>query len=235
MNIADYQKYIAADTLMGPSSARILEELFHRYPLNLKKDSMILDLGCGKGLTSLIIARETGAKVYANDLWISAEDNQKRFEAWGMGTQILPVCEDANRLNFEEKMFDALSSIDAYHYFATAPGFFSDKILPFLKDRAVVLIGIPGVKNEYAGRSDELLSDWLGNEAYMFKSPGEWKEIIGNHERIESVETFEMDCFDHAWNEWFDTKHRYALGDQQFFESLIRPYTCFVGICIKLK
>lgn len=91
------------------------------------------------------------------------------------------------------------------------------------------------MKDEYAGRSEELLSDWLGNEAYMFKSPAEWKNIIGSHERIETVDTWEMNCFDPAWNEWFATGHQYAMGDQQFFQSLIRPYTCFVGVCIKLK
>ena len=60
----------------------------------------ILDLGCGTGLTSLIIAKETGAKVFANDLWVSAEENQKRFDRWGVGGQITPVCVDANNLPF---------------------------------------------------------------------------------------------------------------------------------------
>ena len=69
----------------------------------------------------------------------------------------------------------------------------------------------------------------------MFKSSAEWREIIGNHERMETVETWELGCFDLAWDEWFATGHKYALEDQQFFETLIRPYTCFVGIYIKLK
>ena len=132
-------------------------------------------------------------------------------------------------------MFQALVSVDAYHYFATGKDFFKEKILPFLKDGAMVLIGVPGMKNEYAGRSEELLHDWLGDEAYMFRSPSEWKEIIGTHERIESVETWEMDCFDPAWAEWFATGHKYALGDQRFFEGLIKPYTCFAGICIRVR
>ena len=52
---------------------------------------------------------------------------------------------------------------------------------------------------------------------------------------METVETWELGCFDLAWDEWFATGHKYALEDQQFFETLIRPYTCFVGIYIKLK
>lgn len=64
--------------------------------------------------TSLIIARETGAKVFANDLWMSAEENGKRFAKWGIGGQVTPVCEDANHLPFEKKQFRAMVSIDSY-------------------------------------------------------------------------------------------------------------------------
>ena len=235
MDISKYEQYISVETMMGPSSVRILEELLDKYPLHLSPDALILDLGCGTGLTSLIIAKETGAKVFANDLWVKAEDNEKRFTEWGVGTQITSVCEDANNLTFEEKKFDALVSVDSYHYFAGYKGFFQEKILPFMKDNGVVLIGIPGLKEEYAGRAEELLSDWLGDDAYMFKSPKLWKDLIGSHNRIETVETWEMDCFNNAWSEWLSMDHDFARGDKKHFETIIKPYTCFVGIHIKLK
>lgn len=235
MKLENYKEYMTAEILMGPNSARILEELLVKYPVHLSSEDKVLDLGCGKGLTSLVLARETGAKVYANDLWISAEDNAKRFSEWGAGEQITPVHEDANTLAFEEGQFSLLVSIDSYHYFATNKGFFAEKILPFLGDKAVALIGIPGIRDEYAGRSGELLSEWLGEEAHMFISPKEWKEIIGDHDRIEKTETWEMDCFDLAWKDWLATGNEYALGDRPFFETRIKPYTCFVGIYIRIK
>ena len=235
MNISDYKKYISSEFMMGPNSVRVLEELFDKYPLQLTSDDLILDLGCGKGLTSLVIAKETRVKVYANDLWISAEENEKRFALWGVSEQVMPFCEDANNLHFEEKQFRVLVSIDSYHYFAGHKGFFQEKILPFIKDSGIVLIGIPGLKDEYEGRAEELLSDWLGDEAYMFKSPKTWKELIGNSNRIESAEMWEMDCFDKAWSEWLEVDNKFANGDRQHFETIISPYTCFVGIYIKLK
>lgn len=235
MNIDDYKQYISAETMMGPNSIRILEELLDRYPLQLRPDDSVLDLGCGTGMTSLVIAKETGAGVYANDLWVSAEENGKRFESWGIRAQVIPVCEDANDLHFKEKQFNALVSIDSYHYFAGCTGFFQEKILPFLKDKGVVLIGIPGLKDKYTDRAEELLSDWLFEDAHMFKSPKRWKELIGSSDRIESVNTWEMDCFSKAWSEWLAVDNEFARGDKQYFETIIEPYTCFVGIYIKLK
>ena len=235
MNIGDYNVYNPAELMMGPNSVRLLAELFGRYPLRVAPDDRILDLGCGTGLTSLIIAKETGAKVFANDLWVSAEENQKRFDGWGVGGQITPVCVDANNLPFENKQFRALVSIDSYHYFAGKKGFFEEKILPFMEDNGEVLIGIPGLKDEYSGRAEELLSGWLGEDAHMFKSPKLWRELIGSNDRLESVEIWEMDCFHEAWDDWLATNKKFALGDKKYFETIIKPYTCFVGIYIRLK
>ena len=122
------------ELLMGPNSIRILEELLNKYSLNLSNDDILLDLGCGKGLTSFVLAKETCAKIYANDLWISKEDNKQRFIEWDVINQVVPFCEDANSLGFNKKIFEALVSVDAYHYFGTNPSFFNENILPFLKD-----------------------------------------------------------------------------------------------------
>lgn len=235
MNLGDYKAYISAETMMGPNSIRILAELFNKHHLQFASDDEILDLGCGTGLTSFVIAKETGARVFANDLWISAEENRKRFDEWGIEERITPICQDANSLHFEKRQFRALISIDSYHYFAGSKGFFQEKLLPFMKEDGVVLIGIPGLKEEYTGCAKELLSDWLGDDSYMFKSPKHWRELIGASDRIESVETWEMDCFYEAWEDWLATNHKFALGDKKYFETIIKPYTCFVGIYIQLK
>lgn len=230
-----YKDFFKAEYLMGPNSLRLLEELLDTYPLPDNADKTVLDLGCGTGLTSFFIAKETGAKVFANDLWISAEDNLARFESWGAADKITPVHEDANCLHFEKEQFDAVISIDSYHYFAGKAGFFTEKILPYIKKGGMALIAVPGMKTEYDGRSEELLTDWLHDEAYMFQSPLFWKKIIGTHKEIEEVRTWEMDCFDLAWREWFAVSHEYAIDDYANYETRIKPYTCFVGMLIRKK
>lgn len=80
------------------------------------------------------------------------------------GVAVTIVWTRYNHLHFEEKKFSVLVSIDSYHYFAGHNGFFQKKILPFIKDDGVVIIGVPDLKDEYEGHVEELLSHWLGDD-----------------------------------------------------------------------
>lgn len=233
MRSDSYQQYFTAENMMGPNSIRLLDELLETYPL--AGGGTILDLGCGTGLTSLFAARETGATVYANDLWISKEDNLARFRTWGMEDQLIPLCEDATKCTFPKDTFDALISIDSYHYFGGETGFFARHLLPGLKSGGMALIAVPGMQLAYGGRSEELMAQWLGDEAYMFQSAAYWKEAIGKSEAIAACETWEMTAFDQPWEEWFATGHAFAKNDLSFYESLIKPYTTFVGMMIRKR
>ena len=104
-----YRNYFERSFMMGPNCLRLLDEILGEYPLHYTSDNLVLDLGCGMGVTSLFIANETGATVYANDLWISEEENRKRFANWNMKDKLIPMQED--------------------HYFAGKKGFFVNNIL----------------------------------------------------------------------------------------------------------
>ena len=235
MNLEFYRPYFTKDYLMGPNSLRVLKELLDKNPKSLGADSLILDLGCGTGLTSFALCRETGAKVLANDLWISGEENAARFATWGVGDCVTPVHENADNLNFEKESFDAIVSIDSYHYFAGKEGYFQEKILPFLKSGGVALLGVPGIKEEYDEQTIELLFPWLGKEAYMFRSVRQWKKILGEDPDMVSVEVFELDCFEAAWQDWLVMDNQFAKGDAACWEQIIRLYTNFVGMIVRKK
>ncbi len=229
-----YSKYFTNEYLMGPNSIRLADELLLAYPLNIEANGIILDLGCGTGLTSLFIANETGANVYANDLWIDPEENLKRFQKWNMDKRIIPVHSDANQLDFQENFFDAVISIDSYHYFAGKKNFFKEKILPFVKNGGTVLIAVPGVKEEYEGRQKELLGEWLGDDYYMFHSCKWWQNIIGVSPCMEFVNTWELKNFKIAWEEWLQLDNIHTADDKKHY-SEIKKCTCFIGIAVKKK
>lgn len=230
-----YTKFFNESFLMGPNSLCLLDELLKKHPIHLERDNTILDLGCGTGLTSLFLANEVGATVYANDLWIKAEDNLKRFTEWEVQNFVVPICEDANNLSFEPESFDAVFSVDSYHYFAGKEGFFQEKILPYVKKGGSVLIAIPGVRDEFEGQQKELLNDWLGEESDLLRSCSRWKQIIGKSYEMASVDIWEMENFDLAWDSWLSVNNEYAIGDKAHYDSVIRKYTNFVGIVVKKK
>lgn len=235
MNLEFYRPYFTEEYLMGPNSLRILKELLEKNPAELKPSCRILDLGCGKGLTSYALCHETGGNVLANDLWISGEENAARFAAWGVGDRVTPVHENADALQFEIESFDAIVSIDSYHYFAGKEGYFAKKILPFLKHGGVALFGVPGIKEEYDEKTLELISPWLGDEAYMLRSVRQWRRLLGDSAEIDSITVTELDCFEPAWQDWLKMNNEFAKGDSAHWQSIIKPYTCFVGMIVRKK
>ena len=235
MELEKYRPYFTKDYLMGPNSLRVLQELLEKNPCSLGSDSLILDLGCGTGLTSFALCAETGARILANDLWISGEENAARFAAWGVGDRITPIHENADNLRFPAEHFDAIVSIDSYHYFAGKEGYFQQKILPFLKPGGVALFGVPGIREEFDAQTEALLSPWLGEEAYMFRSPRQWRTLLGEHPDMESVEVTELRCFEPAWQDWLATENEYAKGDTLSWYGIIKPYTNFVGMILRKR
>ncbi len=61
------------ENMMGPNAWLVAEEL--TAGLSLKKGMRVLDLGCGRGLTSVFLAEKFGVQVFAVDLWTSATEN----------------------------------------------------------------------------------------------------------------------------------------------------------------
>lgn len=230
-----YTEFFNGKYLMGPNCIQLLDELLIKYPIQLNRKNPVLDLGCGNGLTSMFLARETGATIYANDLWINAEDNLTRFKEWQVADCIIPCCEDANRLSYAPETFDAVFSVDAYHYFAGKEGFFQEKILPYVKKGGTILIAIPGIKDAFEGQQKSVLKDWLGEDADLFHGCEWWRQIIGLSNEMASVDVWQMENFSAAWESWLSVDNEFAIGDKAYYDSIIQPYTCFIGIAVQKR
>ena len=106
------------DNQMGPNALWLMESLTEVLPI--APGMRVLDLGCGTAMTSIFLAREFGAQVWATDLWIEASANHRRIVAAGVERLVVPIHAEAHALPFAEEFFDAVVSVDAYHYFGTA-------------------------------------------------------------------------------------------------------------------
>ena len=238
MNHIDmYKKYFTKEYLMGPNSFRLLDELMRRSPEAVNYNRT-LDLGCGFGLTSLYVANETNAKnVVALDLWINASDNYARIKSNHMEDVIIPIHGDAMDMPFAQEYFDAIVSVDSYHYFGCKKGVFAEKILPFVKKDGHVLIAIPGLKEYPEGELKELFTTWAdGDDADTFQTARWWETLLKEEcGDICDITVKEADCFDIAWQEWFDSGHEFGLRDKEFLDKGLNKILNFVLIYVKKR
>lgn len=234
---ARYSAGFTKDCMMGPNSIRLLDELLRRAPADARFDRT-LDLGCGMAVTSVFLARETPAKaVFAFDLWVSASDNYGRICQSGLGERIIPIHGDAMDMPFARNYFDAVVSVDAFHYFGGRTGVFSQKILPFVRQGGHVMIAIPGLRREPEGAMGALLGEWCeGDNATLFHTADWWRALLTEEcgDRC-NVAVKEAECFDAAWRDWFESGHEFALRDRAYLERGLDRLLNFVLIYVRRK
>ncbi|MGX5098443.1 SAM-dependent methyltransferase [Enterobacter cloacae] len=111
-----YDRAFLLDNMMGPNAMRLTEELVAQ--LQITPGMRILDLGCGKGISSILLAEKYDATVFAADLWITPGENAARFSERGLDGKIFPLLVDATKaIPFAHDYFDLIVSVDAYQYF----------------------------------------------------------------------------------------------------------------------
>lgn len=171
---ATYDPQWQVDNCMGPHALWLLEDLVR--DLELRPGMRVLDLGCGPGMTSVFLAKEFGVDVVAADHWVTAAENQVRFDAAGLGDQIRAVDAEAHRLPFEAGEFDAIISIGAYHYFGT-DDLYIGYITGFLKPGGMLAVASPGsvVEAREAGGLPEHVREIAGPEALSFHTAEWWR------------------------------------------------------------
>lgn len=90
--------------------------------LDLQPGQRVLDVGCGRGQSSVFLAERYGVEVVSVDLWIGAAERQQRAEAAGVQELITPLQGDIARgLPVDGGSLDAIFSLQAFHTFGTNP------------------------------------------------------------------------------------------------------------------
>ncbi|MDY4542543.1 MAG: class I SAM-dependent methyltransferase [Candidatus Ventricola sp.] len=221
--------------IMGPNPLKLEEELLtgNRIP----EGSLVCDLGSGQGLTSVFLAREYGFTVYAADLWSDPEDNRRFFAQMGLtDAQVLPVKADASDLPFAPETFDAVVSIDSYHYFGRNPAFLDEKLLPFVKAGGYVYIAIPGMKRDcHDHLPPELLLSWTPEDLETMHDAAYWRSIVSRSRDCEVLEVSEMVSNEEVWADWLRQENPYAVGDRKSMNAGAGKYLNFVKIVLRKK
>ena len=160
----------------------------------------ILDLGCGRAVSSIFLAREFGAQVWAADLWIPAEENLTRVEAAGLKDHVFPVNAEAHALPFEDGFFDVIISIDAYQYFGT-DDLYLGYISKFLKPRGSLLIVVPSLTQELAEKPPQSLAPYWEWDFCCFHTADWWRR---HWVKTGLMEVQSADVLEDGWLRWLE-------------------------------
>lgn len=122
---ATYDRAWVIQNSLGENVLYNLESLCEKLPL--RSGMRVLDLGCGKAISSIFLAKEFGVQVWAVDKGVDATDNYRLIAEQGCEDKVFPLRLGSRRLPFAHEFFDVIVSVDSFHYFGT-----DERYLPYL-------------------------------------------------------------------------------------------------------
>ncbi|WBQ04306.1 SAM-dependent methyltransferase [Kribbella sp. CA-293567] len=184
------------DCDMGPNPLWLLEDLAR--DLDLRPGLKVLDLGSGKGATSVFLAKEYGVQVWAADLWIEPSVAAANFAAHGVDAVALKA--NAHALPFAHEFFDVILSIDSYEYFGTADSYLP-YLVTFLKPGGQLGVATPALTREIRdlGHIPEHIKKLVGWEAIAWHTADWWRF---HWEITELVEVTSARLQESGWRDW---------------------------------
>lgn len=211
--------------LMGPNCLKLIEELTENLPF--RPGMRVLDLGCGMALTSMFLAYKFKVTVFAADLWIDPTDNFARIREFGLENSVFPVRAEAHALPFAESYFDAVTCIDAYHYFGADEGYLEKHLAPLIKKGGILAAAITGLKREFPDGVPAGLAPYWEEAAAQQEQPADlnfytnewWGALWERSGTVEIKECRSMLSHRDAWCDWLETDNEYAQKDIGMMEA----------------
>jgi SAM-dependent methyltransferase len=196
---AYHPEWILAGISGGANSLWLTEWLAEA--LDLRPGMRVLDLGCGRALSSIFLHREFDVQVWATDLWFSAAENLQRIRDADVEAGVFPIHADARSLPFAAEFFDAITSIDSFAYYGT-DDLYLNYLARFLKPGGQLGIAGAGLMHEIAGPIPAHLAEWWNAERpYCLHSAPWWRS---HWERTGILEVALADTLPDGWRFWLD-------------------------------
>jgi cyclopropane fatty-acyl-phospholipid synthase-like methyltransferase len=215
------QKYEAKwieENWMGPNPLPLLEELCNN--MKFSSGMKVLDMGCGKGLTSIFLAKEFGVTVFANDLWIDATENLKRIEAAGVADRVFPIHAEAHALPYAKGFFDAAISVDSYHYYGADEMYFPCTFSKLVKPGGQFGIVCPGLMQEFEKGYPETHRSFWNEEMFSFHSLDWWRHLWEKTDIVDITSAYNIPDPKAIWYPWAHwAKEHLNFNDVEFLDA----------------
>ena len=176
--------------------------------MTLQPGMRVLDLGCGRAMSSIFLHREFGVQVWATDLWCNATENLNRIQDAGVENGVFPIHADARALPFAADFFDAVISIDSFIYYGTDDLYLND-LARFVKPGGQIGIAGAGLTQEIDGPLPEHLREWWTPDLWCLHSAAWWRR---HWERTGIMNIELADTLPDGWQLWLDW-HRTICPD----------------------
>lgn len=205
---------------MGPNALWLLEWLCERLPLSV--GMRVLDLGCGRAMTSVFLAKELDVRVTAVDLWMDPDNNWRRVAEAGVADRVCPIRAEAHALPFAAGYFDAIVSIDAYQYFGTDL-LYLDYLARFLRPGGLLGVVVPGLVRPLADGVPPWLTEPQSNgkvfwedSCRSFLTAEAWRGIWQGSPLLANVSA---DLQPDGWRHWADFERAIEASGKGIFPS----------------
>lgn len=221
--------------IMGPNPFKLQEEMLLRH--KIPTGSVVCDLGSGQGLTSVMLVREYGFKVYATDLWSDPKENQQFFSEMGLSSQqIIPIKADATKLPFDKEFFDAVVSTDSYNFWGRSPQYLDDCLLPFIKPGGYIYVCVPGLKKDcHDNLPKELLLSWTPEQIAYLRDIHYWTGIVNCCQGADVISIYEMVGNEELWDDWLKQENEFAINDRKTICAGGGKYLNFIAFVLRKK
>ena len=162
------------DNHMGSHCLWLTEALTKN--LQLKPGMRVLDIGCGKALSSIFLAKEFGVEVCAFDLHVNVTENWERIKEVNAHGLVFPMHGDALDMPFADEVFDAIISINSIWSYGLDEGFADMQLARIVKPGGQIAIAVPGMLNELTEIPEYLKPYWHPDFA-NYHSPAWWNTL----------------------------------------------------------
>jgi SAM-dependent methyltransferase len=174
--------------------------------LGLRGGEIVLDLGCGRGDSSIFMAQAYGARVVAVDLWVEATERARKIERVGCRCSVLPLRLDArSELPFGQSYFDAIFCMQAFHSFGGTQRALK-RLLGYLRPGGRMCVGGTCFNEEFPeGRLPDVYrqTDGWDAEYSKYHSPLWWRSHFENSGLVEVLECEELEEGVVMWEDEF--------------------------------
>jgi SAM-dependent methyltransferase len=193
--------------------------------LDLRPGMRVLDLGCGRALSSIFLHREFGVQVWATDLWFSPTENWRRIHDAGCEHGVFPLRADSRALLFADEFFDAIVSIDSFPYYGTDQHYLT-YLARYVRPGGVIGIAGAGLMREIEGAVPESLQQWWEPSLWSLHAAAWWQR---HWVRTGIVDVELADSMPDGWQLWLQWQRVIAPDNHVELQAVAADRGTYLG------